>query len=254
MELALFALAVLAALVGVATLYVQWGQYNLQRASENGQPGQQLNPREAEEILDEIPEDAVRGIAVRHIFIESAKQGVGYLEKQDIGVYLDLHSASCVPAERAVLAESLASFVRQVAGERRLRGASLASPREGNLLVGAGAAEILGVNFLMVRTGRAPRFGYPIEGTFAPGSTVFLVDDLCMEASFLSRCVRLLRKYGLNVSHCICLFERLDGNAREGLAGIGVELCSKYQIDDEELSRMIDQGISDGGGEEAGRP
>jgi orotate phosphoribosyltransferase len=240
MEIAVFVLAVVASLVGTAALWVQVSSYLLQKSQGSGAPGQRLDPNEADRILDDVFEDPVRAIAAHHIFIESEKRGVGYIEKQDIGVYLDLHSASCDPAKREVLARSLAEFVQQMLGPQRLQGTSLASPREGNLIVGASTAQRLGLNFLVIRTGRAPRFGYPIEGGFSPGSSAILIDDLCMEASFLTRCVKLLRRYGVNVSHCICLFERLDGNAREGLAEVSVELHSKYQIDDDELARFKD--------------
>ncbi|MER5649332.1 phosphoribosyltransferase [Streptosporangium sp. NPDC002524] len=246
----MFVLAVIASIVGVLTLWVNLNQYRLQVSRESGLPGERLDPAEAGRILGDVVPDSVRAVAANHIFIESEKKGVGYIDKQEIGVYLDLHTASCDPRKRETLATAMEEFVRKTMGHGYLRGASIASPREGNLLVGAAAAQRLGLNFLMIRTGRAPRFGYPIEGIFSPGSTVILVDDLCMEATFLTRCVRLLRRYGLNVSHCVCLFERLDGNAREGLSGVSVELHSKYQIDDDELARFQRYGESAAGTDE----
>ncbi|MGP3964957.1 hypothetical protein ACTWPT_54295 [Nonomuraea sp. 3N208] len=244
METAVFLVGVIAALVAVLTLVVNVSQYRLQKHSQKGgPPGYRLDPAEADKILSgEVTSDPVRAIAADHIFIESEKKGVGYIDKLQICVYLDMHSAACDPRKRDTLGMALADFVRQVLGPQAIRGALLVSPREGNLLVGSTAAQHLGMNFLMIRTGRAPRFGYPIEGTFSPGSTAILVDDLCMEASFLARCVKLLRRYGLNVAHCICLFERLDGDAREGLAAVSVELHSRYQIDDDELTRLKDRG------------
>lgn len=244
MYITLFTLAVLGALVAVLTLFVNFNQYRLQRLQGTGPPGDKLDPKEAKSILTNVKSDEVRNIAANHIFTESEKKGVGYIEKQRIGVYLDLHSAACAPKEREILSRALADFVQQTLGSHAIIGTSLVSPREGNLLVGSSAAVHLGLNFLMIRTGRAPRFGYPIEGTFAPGTTAILVDDLCMEASFLARCVKLLRRYGLNVSHCVCLFERLDGNAREGLEQVAVELHSKYQIDDDELTRFAERGAA----------
>jgi orotate phosphoribosyltransferase len=238
----LFVLALAGSLIAVLTLWLNVNQYRLQRAQGRGSPGERLNPIDASKILTDVSSDPVRNIASRHIFVESEKKNVGYVEKQKIGVYLDLHSAACDPHKRDVLAGALANFVQQTIGSQVLMGSSLVSPREGNLLVGALVAQRLDLNFLMIRTGRAPRFGYPIEGVFSPGSNAILVDDLCMEATFLSRCVRLLRRYGLNVSHCICLFERLDGNARDGLAAVAVKMHSKYTIDDDELAHFKEQG------------
>jgi orotate phosphoribosyltransferase len=131
----------------------------------------------------------------------------------------------------------LATFIKDELGAASAR-KLIATPREGNLLVGAETARILQAEFLMIRTGVAPRFGYPIEGTFTPGTDAIIVDDLCMEGVFLQRCVRNLRRYGVNVSHCFCLFERLDGDSREVLESMAVELHSKYQIDDDILRRL----------------
>ncbi len=224
--------------VAVLAFWVQVNSYRLQRNPVTGDPGERVDPLGATRALDDIDEDKVKSVAANHIFIGSQKENVGYIKKQQIGVYLDLHSASCDPKNRSVLAASLAEFVRDELGEASKR-SLVATPREGNLLVGAQVAELLRTKYLMIRTVTAPRFGYPIEGSFTPGATTVIVDDLCMEGVFLARCVKYLRRYGMNVSHCVCLFERLDGDARESLASVSVELHSRYQIDDETLKELV---------------
>lgn len=230
--------------IAVITLWVNFNQYRLQKIGNMGKPGQKVDPKKASDILAvEVKDDPVRVIASNHIFVGHEIAGVGYIEKKPIGVYLDLHTAATIVKQRKVLAESLATFVCEVAGvEPFAPNVLVASPREGNLLVGSAVAEQLSIGFLMIRTGRAPRFGYPIEGIFQPGSTAVLVDDLCMEGSFLGRCVRTLRRYGLNVSHCVCLFERTDGDAREVLEAMSVKFRSRYQIDDEQLMKLKPAG------------
>ncbi|KPH97629.1 hypothetical protein OK074_6436 [Actinobacteria bacterium OK074] len=224
--------------VAVAAFRVQLHSYRLQQEQEGATPGSQLDPGAASEVLDEeVDEDPVKTIASQFIFVDHEERGVGYIKKQPICVFLDLHSASCDPGKRDTLASSLATFIKDEIGEVGTRRV-VATPREGNLLVGAEVARILQADFLMIRTGIAPRFGYPIEGTFHQGTDVIIVDDLCMEGAFLGRCVRNLRRYGANVSHCFCLFERLDGDSREVLASIAVQLHSKYQIDDDILRRL----------------
>lgn len=228
--------------IAVAALRVQLHSYRLQRDHDAGPPGSRLDPREATTALEEeVDEDPVKVIASDFIFIDHEKKGVGYIKKQPIGVYLDLHSASCDPTKRTALATSLATFIRDELGDVSKR-KLVASPREGNLLVGAEVAQMLQANYLMIRTVTAPRFGYPIEGSFTPGSTAIMVDDLCMEGAYLQRCVRNLRRYGLNITRCFCLFERLDGDSREALASISVDLHSKYQIDDDML-RLLREGV-----------
>ena len=208
----------------------------------NGSPGRKVEKRAALRALaDEIGDEELRRIAADYVFIQSEKTGVGYIDDQPLAVYLDMHSAACKPADRRTLANSLASFATEALGDG-IENCVVASPHEGNVIVTSTVAELLGLDFLMIRTGRAPRFGYPVEGVFLPGTSVILMDDLCMEASFLTRCVRSLRAYGINVAHCVCLFERLDGDAREGLAGVGVELHAKYQIDDDILRELKRSG------------
>ena len=224
-------------LVAVLTLWVNANSYLLQKKQGSGKPGQKLDPKKVFETLSEVSEDPVRRIAANYIFVESEKKAVGYIDKHPISVYVDLHSATCDPAKRTSLARSLAEFAKTSIGTS-IQHASIASPHEGNALLGAAVATQLGCNFLMVRTGRAPRFGYPIEGLFVQGSTAIIVDDLCMEAAFLTKCVTSLRRHGLNISHCVCLYERLDGDAREGLAAVSVTLHSKFQIDDKELQQL----------------
>jgi len=235
-------LTALGLLLGGVACWVQINSYRLQKRQGTGPPGQQVDPGEAAEVLSDVDEDLVRAIAADHIFVEAEERGVGYIDKQPICVYLDLHTASCDPAKRAALSRSLAAFIRAELGASG-KGALIASPREGNLLVGAGTAELLKTRFLMVRTVTAPRFGYPIEGIFNAGSNVVLVDDLCMEGTFLKRCVRNLRRYGLNISDCVCLFERVDGDAREALASVKVNLHSRYLIDDQELRELRQSAV-----------
>lgn len=229
--------------IAAAAFRVQIHSYRLQRDHEtSGTPGSRLDPRAASQVLDEeVDEDQVKSIASQFLFVEHQERGVGYIRKQPICVYLDMHSASCDPVKRETLAASLAGFVKDELGDARTR-KLIATPREGNLLVGSEVARVLQAEFLMIRTGVAPRFGYPIEGTFLPGANAIIVDDLVMEGAFLQRCVRSLRRYGVNVSHAFCLFERLDGDTREVLDSIAVELHSKYQIDDDIL-RLLREGM-----------
>ena len=173
-------------------------------------------------------------IISNNIFIGSKPCPVGYVKKKSIAVYLDLHTASCDRADRKILAEALTTYVSEILASTA-KNTIIATPREGNILLGEAVAAQIGIPFVMIRTVKAPRFGYPIEGLFNPSSQVILVEDICMEGAFLQLCVELLRQYGLNVSKCICLFERTDGNARKALSNVGVELYAKYLIDDQIL-------------------
>jgi orotate phosphoribosyltransferase len=188
-------------------------------------------------VLDGVGDPLIREIAASNIFIAREKTPVGYHEVVPIGVYLDLHTASCVPDHRETLARFLADRVCAGLGTTRPARTVIATPREGNLLVGSRVAELLGVPFLMVRTKRAPRFGYPIEGRFEPGMQAIVVDDLVM-GSLISRTAKLLRRQGLNVTRCFSIFERADADPRTYLDADNVELDSAWRIDDTLLAEL----------------
>jgi orotate phosphoribosyltransferase len=186
-----------------------------------------------------VTDEELRSIAAQHVYVAATKTPVGYHEKHPIGVYVDLHTASCDPGLRDQLAAYLASRV-QPRVDASVRGnLALATPREGSVLVGSKVAELLGVPFLMVRTKRAPRFGYPIEGTFRSGMEAVIIDDLVM-GSLVARTARLLRQYGLNVSTCFSIFERVDAEPRTYLEEAGIELDCAWQIDDKVLLSLRD--------------
>jgi orotate phosphoribosyltransferase len=206
-------------------------------AAGAGNVAQQLEIADTLSILDSIGNIQIREIAASHIFIAREKTPVGYHEEVPIGVYLDLHTASCVPSNREILAQFLADRVGAKLTPAQQGRTVIATPREGNLLVGSQVAELLGLPFLMVRTKRAPRFGYPIEGRFVQGMQAIIVDDLVM-GSLISRTAKLLRRQGLNVSHCFSIFARADADPRAYLDEDKVELDSAWRIDDELLAEL----------------
>lgn len=201
--------------------------------------GERLSARDALSTLERvISDDQVRAIAAQYVYVAAAKTPVGYHEKIPIGVYVDLHTASCDPDLREVLARYLASRIRPRLDARERSDIALATPREGNVLVGSRVAQILGVPFLMVRTKRAPRFGYPIEGTFVSSMEAVIVDDLVM-GSLVARTAGLLRRHtGLNVARCFSIFERVDAEPRQFLEEVAIELDSAWKIDDQVLLEL----------------
>ena len=208
--------------------------------SLSGGPGEQVTPQAVERVLSTVTGSTVRDIAAQHIFVNTLPgQGEG-AGRHGPSFYLDLHTASCRPETRRALGEALAEHLDAILGPRLGNGLVLASPREGNVLVGAAAAELLGVPFLMVRTKKAPRFGYPIEGRFEVGTEAVVIDDVVLEGSFILRCAGLLRFHGLRCFRCVSLFERTDADARAAFQKAELLLHSKYAFDEADLRRMVD--------------
>ncbi|MFE4002208.1 hypothetical protein ACFX43_25855 [Nocardioides sp. YIM B13467] len=184
--------------------------------------------------LGPITDPIVREITAEHVYVAPEPIPVGYHNRSPISVYIDLHSASCLPEHREALSQFLAVRVRRTLADSNPDRAAIATPREGNLLIGSRVAEICGLPFLIVRTKRAPRFGFPVEGTFTEGTEAIIVDDLVMGT--LTRYVaEILRHVGVTTRRCVSIFERTDSVAREQLDSIGVTLDSAYRIDDDLL-------------------
>lgn len=203
-----------------------------------------LAPEIALAALAPITDDAVREIASRHVYIAREPVLIGHHEQTSIGVYLDLHTASCDPRNRETLAQFLAGQVEHAVGRLEAAKTVIATPREGNTLVTSRVAELCGVPFLMVRTFSRPRFGFPVEGTFTEGHEALLVDDLVM-GTLIPRTANLLRTHaGLATRRCVSIFERADVGARGTVADADVRLDAAYVIDDgliAALRRTFDQ-------------
>jgi orotate phosphoribosyltransferase len=196
----------------------------------------QLDATHALPVLAQITEESIRTIAAAHVYIAKEKTPVGYHEKLPVGVYVDLHSAACNPVYRDQLATFLALRVKSTLHDSA-DSLVIATPREGNVLVGSRVADLCGLPFLMVRTKKAPRFGFPVEGAYRSGSEAIIVDDLVM-GSMTSRTAKLLRKHGLRVQRCFSIFERVDADPRSFLTAERVELDAAFGIDDELLSSL----------------
>ncbi|MFD7075116.1 hypothetical protein ACFV9G_12970 [Nocardioides sp. NPDC059952] len=203
-----------------------------------------LAPEIALAALAPISDKAVREIAARHVYIAREPVLIGHHEQTSIGVYLDLHTASCDPKNRETLAQFLAGQVERAVGRIDAATTVIATPREGNTLVTSRVAELCGTRFLMVRTFSRPRFGFPIEGTFTEGQEALLVDDLVM-GTLIPRTANLLRTHaGLATRRCVSIFERADVGARETVSVADVHLDAAYAIDDDliaALRRTFDQ-------------
>ena len=173
-----------------------------------------------------------QNIVRRHTFRAeelTEQDGVGLARSS---LYIDLHSACTDFGIRHDLANFFWGFIQYLSKkELELQNFTLASPKQGNTILGAAVQDLCHADFLMVRTSpQLPKFGIPIEGEVRVGRPTIIIDDLCMDAHFLLRAVDRIREARGTVDHVVTLLERNDAIGRQKLAEVGVSLHSKYTV------------------------
>jgi orotate phosphoribosyltransferase len=142
--------------------------------------------------------------------------------------YLDKYRFETQPALLAALGERIAARVRETApGAVRLAG-----PELGAVALAAAASLASGLPFLIVRK-EAKGYGTErrVEGAFAPGDEVSLVEDVITSGGAAAEAVAALREAGLTCRTAVCVVDREEGGA-DALARLGVRLHPLFRADD----------------------
>jgi orotate phosphoribosyltransferase len=161
--------------------------------------------------------DALGAALVEHALLEgdfvlrSGKRSTYYLDKYRFETRPDLLRR---------LGERIAATVQEVEPDA-LR---LAGPALGAVALAASASMASGRPFIIVR-GEAKEYGTAnrLEGQYAPGELVCLVEDVVTSGGALAESVSALRDGGLVVRHAVCVVDREEGGA-DTLARLGVRL------------------------------
>jgi orotate phosphoribosyltransferase len=100
----------------------------------------------------------------------------------------------------------------------------LAAPAVGAVALAASASLASGLPFIIVRDeAKGYGTGNRLEGTFAAGELVLLVEDVVTSGGALAEAVGALRDAGLVVRNAVCVVDREEGGS-DALARIGVRL------------------------------
>ena len=136
--------------------------------------------------------------------------------------YLDKYRFETRPDILAALGERIAGAVDPEA-ER------LAGPELGAVALAAAASLASGLPFVIVRKA-AKEYGTSnrLEGVYAEGETVCLVEDVVTSGGALLEAVDALREAGLVVSSAVCVVDREEGGS-EALAENGVRLVPIFR-------------------------
>ena len=134
--------------------------------------------------------------------------------------YLDKYRFETRPDLLGPLGARIAEAVREFEpGAERLAG-----PELGAVALAASASLASGLPFLIVRKqAKAYGTGNRLEGAFADGELVCLVEDVVTSGGAAVQAVEALREAGLEVRTAVCVVDREEGGT-DSLARAGVRL------------------------------
>jgi orotate phosphoribosyltransferase len=134
--------------------------------------------------------------------------------------YLDKYRFETRPDLLGPLGERIAAAV----AEHEPDAARLAGPELGAVPLAAAASLCCGLPFLIVRK-EAKDYGTSnrLEGVFAPGETVCLIEDVVTSGGAAVEAIEALREAGLTCRTAICVVDREEGGS-DALAAVAVRL------------------------------
>jgi orotate phosphoribosyltransferase len=172
---------------------------------------------------------------LKHSELARRLRDVAYLEGDFVlrsgkrsSFYLDKYLFATRPDVLEPLGRALAATATEVAPEA-LR---LAGPELGAVPLVTAASLAGGLPFVIVRSA-AKDYGtaQQIEGSFAAGETVCLLEDVVTTGGAALEAIGVLREAGLVCKHTVCVVDRQQGGAA-AFEGAGVELRPLFTIDE----------------------
>ena len=139
--------------------------------------------------------------------------------------YLDKYRFSTRPDLLQPLGEAIAAAVREHAPEA----VRIAAPELGAVPLAAAASLASGLPFVIVR-GKAKEYGTAnrIEGVYAEGDCVCLVEDVVTSGGAAIEAVEAVREAGMRVSTAVCVVDREEGGV-DALARAAVRLWPLFR-------------------------
>jgi orotate phosphoribosyltransferase len=137
--------------------------------------------------------------------------------------YLDKYLFETEPRVLRGIVQEMAMMIRNqlAAGAQYDR---LAAPELGGVVLGAGLSLELGLPLLLVRKA-TKEYGTTkqIEGRFAPGDKIALVEDIVTSGGAAIQAAETLREAGVVVADLFCVVDREEGGA-DAAEGAGLQL------------------------------
>jgi len=86
--------------------------------------------------------------------------------------------------------------------------------------------------FVVRKQAKDHGLGKLIEGTFAPGETALIVDDVLTTGGSLIKAAQAARDAGLIVTHALVIVDRSEQEGQERLEQNGIQLVSLLTLED----------------------
>ncbi|MCX8033507.1 MAG: orotate phosphoribosyltransferase [Thermoleophilia bacterium] len=142
--------------------------------------------------------------------------------------YLDKYLFETDPQILRALAAHMADVIRSVEAERGERYVRIAAPELGAVVLGAALSLELNLPLLLVRKaskeyGTAKR----LEGRFAQGDRVALVEDIVTSGGAAIQAAEILREVGLRVEEIYCVVDREEGG-KQAAEAVGLKLIPVF--------------------------
>ena len=133
---------------------------------------------------------------------------------------------------RPELLEALGARIAQKVAEAEPQAGRLAGPELGAVALAAAASLSSRLPFLIVRK-EAKEYGTAnrLEGDFAEGDRVCLIEDVVTSGGAAVEAVRALREAGLECRTAVCVVDREEGGV-DALARVGVRLWPLFRAGD----------------------
>jgi orotate phosphoribosyltransferase len=142
--------------------------------------------------------------------------------------YLDKYRFGTRPDLLGPLGEAIAAAVARCEPEV----VRLAAPELGAVPLAAAASLAGGLPFVIVRKeAKGYSTGNRLEGEFAPGEVVCVIEDVVTTGGAVLSAVEALREAGLRVSHAVCVVDREEGGV-DALARAAVRLNPLFTTSD----------------------
>jgi orotate phosphoribosyltransferase len=152
-----------------------------------------------------------------------------------VDYFVDLMTASLVPAHLDIMVRELARHIRKSGHLTTIT--TIASPKRGNSLLLAMTAHELDLQPIFIK--ERPLFGKMLEGIGGSPKVAAIVDDISSDGELLVNCVKEMRSCGYRVERAFVLIDRTEGDSIEALADIGVELLPMIRLNDQELEDIV---------------
>jgi orotate phosphoribosyltransferase len=187
----------------------------------------------ADEPLDDL--------VCKYLDVVDGGRAIGFTPNLRVEVFVDLLSATLVPALAQVIVEALLAKLPPIDRDQD----GIVAPKWGNPILGSEVAKALDVPLLLARNDRL--FGRWFDGLLEHKRRWLLIDDVASDGERLAELVERAQDEGIKIALANFVVIRKEGDAVELLLEEGVSAEALREWDDEDLRELLAQWRSRAG-------